>query len=202
MGLLSRKKADAIGDFNSPALDKVNEFHAKKVHLAADFEKNQARVKELTEQLNAIREKYSNSYSDEDLKLLMATETELTALKNVVKTQQNVISKGDKREYILSEEEKQSLKESFAPIRKKRDEITQKLTDQLAEVEKTLDELEEENKIVYEAWAKIWGQVIAASQENWMIGNDLNRQREASVAQYKLGQLQDHKALDIHIWHR
>lgn len=203
MGLFKEKQKEfSIEDLNSPVLNKVMEFHAKNGKLAADFEKNQEKIKDLTVQLEQYREKYADSLSDEDLKQLVTTEGELNALKNVVKTQKELLDKGNKREYILSEDEKKSLKETFAPIRQKRDEITQKLTNQLAEVEKTLDELAEEQKVVHEAWGKIYGPLISASQENWMIGNDLVRQREASIAQVKIANLETHKALDIHGWHR
>lgn len=196
----SKQKEFSIEDLNSPVLNKVVEFNAKSGNLAADIEKNLGKIKELTEQLNEIRNKYAETYKDEDLKLLIATETELTALKNVVKTQQDLLSKG-KRKYVLSSEEEESLKKSFAPIRKNRDELVKNLHIQLAEVEKTLDELKEEQDKVHEIWSRVYGQVFSASQENWGAGVTLNKQTETVEAQNKLNQLANHKGLYVHLWH-
>lgn len=197
----SKSKEFSIKDF-SPVLNKVIEFNAKKGRLTADLQANEEKIQVLAAQSEEVREKYADSLNDADLNNFVALEGELNALKSVVKAQKEILVKGDKREYVLSKVEEKSLMESFQPIRQKRDDITRKLTEQIAEVEKTLDELAEENKVIQEAWAKVWGPLITASQENWMIGNKLNQQREASVAQVTLGVLRRHEALNIHNWHR
>lgn len=197
-----KTKEFTLEDLNSPVLNKLIEFNSKKGRLAADLNENEEKISVLTAQVEKLREKYADSLTNEDLKSYVAADGELSALKSVVKAQKDILDKGNKREYVLSKEEQESLMKTFAPIRKKQDDITKKLTSLLVEVEKTLNELEEEQKAVHQVWGKFWGPVITASQENWLIGNNLNRQREASVAQNKLGQLQGHEALNIHHWHR
>lgn len=196
----SKSKEFSIEDLNCPALNKVMEFNAKKSRLAADLQANEEKVQTLASQLEETREKYADSLSDEDLNKYVAIEGELNALKSVVKTQRDVLAKGDKRQYVLSADEEKSLKDVFAPIRKNRDDLVQKLHSQLAEVENTLDELAIEQDRVHEIWARIFGPVFSASQENWGTGVTLNKQTETVEAQNKLNQFVHHQGLRIHLW--
>jgi predicted nucleic acid-binding Zn-ribbon protein len=195
------KSKQSIENFNSPVLNKVMEFNDKKGRLAADLQANEDKIQVLITQLEEVRDKYADSLSVEDLNNFVALEGELNALKSVAKAQKDILAKGDKREYVLSEDEQKSLIQTFQPIRQKRDDLVQKLHSQLAEVENTLDELAIEQDKVHSAWAQIFGPVHSASQENWIAAVLLNKQSETVAVQNKLNQFVHHPGLRVHLWH-
>ncbi|PCH29341.1 hypothetical protein, partial [Campylobacter sp. 1] len=124
----------------------------------------ETKINELKGQLFKLETEYmSNGFPEKLLKKMVPIKSEIAELEQLVKQQQGFRDRGEKHSYCeITEEDKQSLIEAFAPIRVKQDELYQVFLEKMSALEETLTQLHDERRKVEDIYQHLY-QIIQSN---------------------------------------
>lgn len=172
---------DILSVIDSPVVEKIYKYHMKISNLASEIETKKSEIQALQNRLIKIQDSYfTNGFDEKVLKETMKIKNEIAELETNVQQMTAAANRRDRSGRLqkprlkLTDEEKQSLMDGYAPLKAKREELLKQALEQHAALEKTLDELKAEEIKVNSVFAHFYSIVGMSTEEDIWAVNQLD----------------------------
>lgn len=199
--LKGNKKASEIQlkDLNSKAIEKILKYTERKASAQSIADEKQQEIDSIDREIRQLQEEFTQGG---DLEIFEEI-AELEKKKESIQKMHRMIQDANKKGLALltiTQGDREDLTKTFAPYRKKQDELTAKLVRQIEEMSKTLDDLEVERADYWELYAKISGQAHISTGDIFAL-SFLKDNPNLLKANGDLGTLVHHNAFPKSFYH-
>ncbi|PGY13196.1 hypothetical protein [Bacillus sp. AFS031507] len=192
--LKSNKKASEITleELKSPVIEKIMKHNERKANSDKMVSEQQEKMNEVQVKIQALQEEFTHGGDLSLFEEIAVLESQHQSMLNM-KMMMDKASKNGLKPLEITAKDKEDLTKTFAPYRKKQDELTAKLVKQIEEMSKTLDDLEVERADYWELYAKINGHAHGSTGDIFAV-SFLKDNQDLIKASGDLGKLAYHNA--------
>ncbi|KRF31951.1 hypothetical protein [Paenibacillus sp. Soil787] len=192
MALLSKKKV-SFNELESKTITKINAFLAKRNDANAAVSEFTYELRELNDQIHAKNEEYADTYNSDLLREISVLKKKKADVIELAQIQREAFGKGDTK-LVLTDADIADLTKTLAPYQKREMEAREKVYKQIAELEKSLEELEDaREEYLTDYWVPMNSLAIMATGE-WYPLNHLKHEQPLRESQVKMYQITYHNA--------
>lgn len=167
---------DTLSAIDSPVVEKIYNYNVKISNLDRDTEEKRSQLTDLRQKYaNAHKEYFNSDFDEKVLKESVKIKDEIAELETIVQQMEkakmrDLSGRAMTPKLKLTDEDKQSLIDGYAPLKAKREELFKQVLEQSAALEKTLDQLKAEQIKVNEVFSQFYYHIGKGTDEDiWAI---------------------------------
>lgn len=192
MGILTKKKV-AFAELESKTINKIKTFIAKRNVANAAVSEFTDELRDFNDLIHAKNDKYAETFDSELLREISVLKKKKADVEELMHIQRQAFGKGEFN-LVLTDADIADLTKTLAPFQKRELEARDKVFKQIAELEKSLEELEDaRNEYLTDYWLPLSGLAIIATSE-WYPIHQLKHEQPLRVANVKMHELVHHNA--------